>query len=663
MKKIIGSIVLMTIGIATCYGQAKEGEVIADLKKQLKTETIDTSRIFLLGDLANLLIKNGDTISAIKAIKEGLTLSEKRQFDYGFGHLYIIYGNYYETIADYSSAQKYYQLSYDYFKKSDYPNAPLGAASSLGNLGLIAERQGDIEKAIQLKLEGLSIWERSNVPQKVLAMGNSYVGIASLYAKQGQFQKAIEYDKKGIEIRLKYNYRDSDLGTCYVYLSNNYVRNKQLDSAQKYLSIAEQLSKELKNSLFDLRLKDGWARFYLEKKNYTKAIEVSIELKQKAAEAKKAPLEYNAAMVLGHAYFSLEQWNNAIGSFKEALAIATRINIANNQTKAMQELAKSYSRQGNYKEAFFYLTNYNTLNDSLKREEMTLKLNDIDTKYQTAQKENQILTLEKEKQQQNTLIYGLLAGLVGLVVLATLVYQNTAKQKRIAQQQAILREQELIQLKQQQQLMATNALMKGQEEERKRVARDLHDGLGGLLSGIKLTLTKVRGNFILPEDGMSAFSRALTQLDTAISEMRRVAHSMMPEALVHYGLPEAIKDFCEDITESGAIMARFQALGMTSRLESSTEVVLYRIVQELLNNVLKHAQASEVYVQLIRKDNILNITVEDNGKGFEATGLDAQKGSGMRNIYNRVAYLNGKIDYQSQLKEGTSVFVEIPLTT
>jgi signal transduction histidine kinase len=140
--------------------------------------------------------------------------------------------------------------------------------------------------------------------------------------------------------------------------------------------------------------------------------------------------------------------------------------------------------------------------------------------------------------------------------------------------------------------------------------------------------------------------------------MRRVAHSMMPEALVRYGLPDAVRDFCEDLSP---LKVHFQALGLDQRLESSTEVVLFRIVQELLNNVVKHAEATEVYVQIIRKNDVLSLTVEDNGKGFDTSNQATQQGSGMRNIANRVAYLNGSLNIQSKVHEGTSVFIEIPI--
>jgi two-component system, NarL family, sensor kinase len=171
----------------------------------------------------------------------------------------------------------------------------------------------------------------------------------------------------------------------------------------------------------------------------------------------------------------------------------------------------------------------------------------------------------------------------------------------------------------------------------------------------------VKGNVILPEESAMTFTRALTQLDGAISEMRRVAHSMMPEALVRFGLIDALSDFCEGISESGRLKVTMQHFGFENRLDSQMEVVLYRIIQELLNNVLKYAEATEAQVQLTWVDNHLSVTVEDNGKGFDVKTLDANKGAGLRNVQARVDYLNGTLDIQSKPGEGTSVLVEIVL--
>lgn len=221
-----------------------------------------------------------------------------------------------------------------------------------------------------------------------------------------------------------------------------------------------------------------------------------------------------------------------------------------------------------------------------------------------------------------------------------------------------MQEQKIRELETEKQLMATQSLLKGQEEERSRIAKDLHDGLGGLLSGVKLQLGAMKGNLILSEQDGLTFNRVLNNLEESIGEMRRVAHNMMPETLLKFGLPQALEDYCEGLSRQQPFSIQCDFRGLEERMEHSTELVLYRIVQELINNAVKHSGASSILVQIIRHDKEqLNLTVEDNGTGFD-TNQEYTNSAGLRNIVSRVKYLNGKIDIQSESGKGTSVYIE-----
>jgi signal transduction histidine kinase len=181
-----------------------------------------------------------------------------------------------------------------------------------------------------------------------------------------------------------------------------------------------------------------------------------------------------------------------------------------------------------------------------------------------------------------------------------------------------------------------------------------------MLSGVKLSLGAMKGNIILSEDNTRLFARVLDQLDHSISEMRRVAHNMMPEALVKLGLQQAIQDYCDGLNESIQLRFNLQFHGLEHRMEAATEIVIYRIVQELLNNVVKHAEATTVLVQIMRHDNNLNITIEDNGKGFDI-GSSNKKGDGLNNVRSRVDYLKGQLDIQSVPGKGTSIHIDFTI--
>lgn len=210
-------------------------------------------------------------------------------------------------------------------------------------------------------------------------------------------------------------------------------------------------------------------------------------------------------------------------------------------------------------------------------------------------------------------------------------------------------------------VIALQANQKLIEDERSRVAKDLHDGLGGLLSGIKLTLNSMTGNVVLSDKNAGIFTRALMQLDNAISEMRRVAHSMMPEALLRFGLIQAVQDFCGTMNESKTVQITFKQFGIQDRLDNTMEVTLYRIIQELVNNAVKHANAQHIIIQLIQNEHQLTLTVEDNGNGFDMNTYKEIKGFGLSNIQSRVDYLGATMEVDSKANIGTSFYITIPV--
>ena len=161
-------------------------------------------------------------------------------------------------------------------------------------------------------------------------------------------------------------------------------------------------------------------------------------------------------------------------------------------------------------------------------------------------------------------------------------------------------------------------------------------------------------------DNQQAFERSMDMLDSSIKEMRRVAHNMMPEALVKFGLDTALKDFCNDINQSGALQVNYQPIGMENAvIEQTTAITIYRIVQELINNTMKHAAAKTAIVQVTRSGGQLTITVEDDGAGFDTAILKQSKGIGWSNIQNRVDFLKGTLDVRSEKEKGTSVHIEL----
>lgn len=244
-------------------------------------------------------------------------------------------------------------------------------------------------------------------------------------------------------------------------------------------------------------------------------------------------------------------------------------------------------------------------------------------------------------------------GSVVLVAIGLLTFQNQRRKHREARH----RQQESEKGKL---LEATQAVLKGGEHERIRLARDVHDGLVGMLSGIKYSLHTIKNDFGATPQNRQAFERSMDMLDSSIKEMRRVAHDMMPEALIRFGLNTALRDFCNDVTQRGVLKISYQPIGMDGvLLDQTMAIVIYRIVQELVNNVVQHASATSAIVQIACTGRCLSLTVEDNGRGFDTRKLHDSKGLGWVNIGHRVEYLGGRCDVTSRPGEGTSVHLEL----
>ena len=344
---------------------------------------------------------------------------------------------------------------------------------------------------------------------------------------------------------------------------------------------------------------------------------------------------------------------------KSAEAVIEKTNENLQKDVLLDYYSRLYEESGDYKKALLYYKKYKQLNDSIASSENKHFLSELETKYNIQKKDKNILELEKQQIKQRTFIYSLIGIALGLLIFSFLLYKNYKARKKI-------NDQEIIQLHQEKKIDATQNMIQGEEQERTRLARDLHDGLGGMLTGVKFQLNSMKGNVILSEENAGTFTKSISQIDNAIAEMRRVAHNMMPEALLKFGLDETLRSYCDSVSQNSELTVSYQSFGMEERLEQTNEIVLYRIVQELLNNTIKHANATKSNIQLTRNDNLISLTVEDNGKGFDVNTEQiasklAMTGIGLSNINHRVEYLNGKMDIQSDSK-GTSTHIEFEIT-
>jgi signal transduction histidine kinase len=207
-------------------------------------------------------------------------------------------------------------------------------------------------------------------------------------------------------------------------------------------------------------------------------------------------------------------------------------------------------------------------------------------------------------------------------------------------------------------LQLIQALMHGEEKERSRIAKDLHDGVAGLLAAVKMHFSSVDAKAVnIYQD--DSFRRGMELLDIASGEIRKTSHNLMPEVLIMHGLDEALDRYCRSISNN-SITIQYDSLGKIDRFIESFELTVYRIVQELLNNILKHSQAKKAIVQVCQQADLLTITLEDNGVGFNVNSLE-KDGMGLKSLRSRVESINGKMEIESAPGKGVSAYLEFEI--
>jgi signal transduction histidine kinase len=528
-------------------------------------------------------------------------------------------------------------------------------AKTLFNTGTSYRMKGEYEKAVAYYEEGKKIFQQFG-NEMIEAQGDDILQV--LHFQTHQYEKGIEFGERSVYLLRKLN-NLSMLGSALNNLGLNYVSVGELAKAallfKEALAISKKIDdKNLEQSIYlnlgDVCLEKG---DYLGMKPYMeKALVLSKELEIHES-------ELIAIKGLSFYYQFKKDYDRSETLAREALALSYRFNLRIQRQKLFVHLSNlGYSRQ-DITMGEYYAKQGTLLWDSILNESIQNATLELEKKYENEKKENQISQLKADTKlqqlsirQKNILNYILMGSALTVLIIFLLSY-------RTYQQKQKLQQQRISELETEKQLMATEAVLKGEEKERSRIAKDLHDGLGGMLSGIKYSFNTMKENLVMTPENHQAFERSMDMLDSSIKEMRRVAHNMMPESLVKFGLDIALRDFCNDIHKSGALQVTYQSIGLDgASLEQTAAITIYRIVQELIGNTLKHAAAKTAIVQVTKSDNQLAITVEDDGNGFATAKLKESKGIGWTNIQHRVDFLQGKLDISSEAGKGTSVHIE-----
>lgn len=319
--------------------------------------------------------------------------------------------------------------------------------------------------------------------------------------------------------------------------------------------------------------------------------------------------------------------------------------------------APHYAGIGNSYKAYQLMRASNDLERQLDHKKNALEISKLNTKFQTAQKEKQIIVeQQRATKNRNWLIAAGITLLLGAGI-AILLQKNTIKKRQLAEQEALLKQERVDNLLKEQELVSIDAMIAGQEKERKKVAGELHDDLGSLMATIKLHFSSVEAKHQSP-----SLLHAKKLLEEAYQKVRGIAHNKNSGVMSDLGLIPAIKKMAHTITDSGTLNVAVEDFGLGNRMENSLELSVFRMVQELVANTIKHANASQLTIQLTQHEDNLNIIIEDNGKGFDPSKVNfGRKGMGLTAIEKRVEHLEGSFTIDSILGKGTSILIDIPV--
>lgn len=584
---------------------------------------------------------------------EALSLSEKIHFKQGIAMAYSDIGIAYQDRKDYKTAIQYYKQALDLVETIKNRINSTSYYSSLLNLYFY---MGDYPGAMKTISREMTVAKKNNDTVRI-AHCNNILGF--IYFKQENFNEAEKYYTLYINNAEELKDRIL-LAHALGEMADVYIREKKYQQSIEVLFTTIQICDQyLSNSgPLNSNLEKGMAFLYKAKAMYRlgKTYRLTGEL-PKALQYSLASIKYSNNISTpkydvaryyinaGNVYKAEKNFNKAIYYLNYGLNIAREIRHRENIMKAAEYLSQTYALQHKYDSAFFYYQLFTGLKDSIVNNETKMQIAAIQGQYDVAKKDKEIAL---QRQIRNMMI----AGFIFVLCLILLLYNSyRLKQKNKYKNEYNRQQNELF-----------NAIVSTQDQERKRIAQDLHDSLGSLLSASKLKLSSLEeSKQLFTPNQLEKYEGTLVLLNEASTELRNISHNIMPATLSKLGLVAATQNLIDNISSHSVIGIYFTTYGFEGRIEEATEISIYRIILELINNIIKHSGANKVTIQLIKYPTYINLTIEDNGRGFVYVPAKEEKiGIGLSNILSRIEYLKGSIDIDSSPGRGTTVIIEIP---
>ncbi|HQW43618.1 MAG: tetratricopeptide repeat protein [Chitinophagaceae bacterium] len=516
------------------------------------------------------------------------------------------------------------------------------------HIGVASYFQGKYDIAAKNYYESVAILEKANEKKELAPLYNE---LGKLYRKTRDLDKAMQNYEKAAALFKQLN--DSagvsmilnESGVVYEYKADY---KEALNRYTASLNLAEARGDSLSVSYAVSNI----AGIFVIEKKYTEAeknLLRALNIRQLLKDSFAIALTYSD---LGVAMNGKGDYIKATSYLQMSNKLAETLQYVELQSNNYSELASVAQRKGQYQEAYEYYLKRSYLRDSLYAMEKTKQIAELNTKYESAKKEQQIKEQHNRIRMQNFLFI----GIGGLALLTGLLINSQYRRNKLRQEAQMKTEL----MKQQE--MAVKAVIEAEENERQRIAKDLHDGVGQMMSAAKMNLSAFESEVQFANDEQKKSLKKVIQLvDESCKEVRTVSHIMMPNALLKNNLAAAIHDFVNKLNNK-TLQAHVNTIGLDERMDSNIETVLYRVMQECVHNAIKHAGATTLDISLIRDKDGISGTVEDNGKGFDAADKDNFEGIGLKNITTRIEYLKGTVDFDTAPGRGTVVAFHVPFS-
>lgn len=516
---------------------------------------------------------------------------------------------------DSSAYYKYEALKLVTTKEVHDPRTTILTYGSIFNFWLNSNRHFKNDSKIKAVFDYFESLEVASVAKKDSALlAFIYFNKAGFFSNQEKFDSSIHYYKKFLQAYSLRKPLDDWTISATLNTVTGYLKINNTDSARLYLEKAKEQLRSIK-------------RFF-RGALYAKTIESQLLLSE-------------------------NNYTSAINHALESIRLADSLDIPRFKDLAYNVLSQSYEQTGDYKNANLYLKQFMTLKDSMHLSEKNQMGYFLDMEYQSsekdktiAQKELSIVQKENALKSKNLWIISISALLCILLLSAILLNKNNRQKIRLLNQQI--------------EINHLQDIISGEEKERSRLAKELHDGIGGSLAALKMQLQHIEKQY-RENDVSQSFTNAIQTLKDTSAELRKTAHNLMPDILKSEGLLNAVKLFCNRVSSSDNTVFECITIGEIPPLNANFELSVYRIIQELVHNIIKHANASEALVQISYINKILDITVEDNGVGLPVNNQNNSIGIGMESIKQRITKLNGTFDIQSAPNQGTSINIEFAI--